>query len=85
MDNYTYVLITDGDDVPALFQVTDGKEKLRENGEWIDPTLEQIEKLDGLFVATIKEEFISIYDEIQASKKTAKASDIEPYATETPL
>jgi hypothetical protein len=82
MDNYAYVLITDGDDVPALFQVTDGKEKLRENGEWVDPTLEQIEELDGLFVATISEEFISVYDEIQASKKTATTSDIEPYATE---
>jgi hypothetical protein len=80
-----YVLISDNDEVPALFKITDGLEKMRENGEWVDPTLEQIEELDGLFVATIGEEFISVYDEIQASKKKATTSDIEPYITETTL
>jgi hypothetical protein len=85
MENSTYVLVTDGDEVPALFQITDGVEKLRENGEWVDPTFEQIEELDGLIVATIEEKFIEVYDEIQASKKVATTSDIEPYKTETPL
>lgn len=82
MEEYTYVLITDGDEIPALFRVEDGLEQMRENGEWIDPTEEQFEKLDGLLMATIDEKFVEIYDEIQASKKVAKASDIEPYKTE---
>jgi hypothetical protein len=85
MINETYVLVSDNDEVPALFKVTDGVEKLRENGEWVDPTLEQIEELDGLFVATIEEKFIEVYDEIQASKKVATAADIEPYKTEIEL
>ena len=85
MENSTYVLVTDGDEVPALFQITDGVEKLREDGEWVDPTFEQIEELDGILVATIEEQFVSVYDEIQASKKVATTSDIEPYKTETPL
>jgi len=55
MENSTYVLVTDGDEVPALFQITDGVEKLREDGEWVDPTFEQIEELDGILVATIEE------------------------------
>jgi hypothetical protein len=85
MESSTYVLVTDGDEVPALFQITDGVEKLRENGEWIDPTLKQIEELDGLLVATIEEKFVEVYDEIQASKKIATTADIEPYKTETEL
>lgn len=85
MDEYTYVLITDGDEVPALFRVQDGLEQMRENGEWVDPTLEQIEELDGLMMATIEEKFIEVYDEIQASKKVATTADIEPYKTETKL
>jgi hypothetical protein len=78
-----YVLISDNDEVPALFKIQDGNEQIRINGEWTDPTFEQIEELDGLLVATIEEEFITVYDEIQASKKVATTSDIEPYKTET--
>jgi hypothetical protein len=83
MENSTYVLVSDSDEVPALFQITDGVEKLRENGTWVDPTIEQIEELDGLLVATIEEKFVEVYDEIQASKKVATTADIEPYKTET--
>lgn len=80
-----YVLISDKDEVPALFRIENGSEKIRMGGEWTDPTWEQIEELDGLFVATIEEKFIEVYDEIQASKKVATTSDIEPYKTETTL
>lgn len=80
--NELYVLISDDDEVPALFKVDGETEQIRMNGEWTDPTLEQIEELDGLMVATIEEKFIEVYDEIQASKKVAKTSDIEPYKTE---
>jgi hypothetical protein len=80
-----YVLVSDNDEVPALFKVDGDTEQIRMNGEWTDPTLEQIEKLDGLLVATIEEKFIEVYDEIQASKKVATNADIEPYKTETPL
>jgi hypothetical protein len=80
--NELYVLVSDDDEVPALFKIEGDIEQMRENGEWVDPTEDQIEKLDGLLVATIGEEFISVYDEIQASKKKATTSDIEPYKTE---
>jgi hypothetical protein len=85
MAEETYVLVSDNDEVPALFKITDGFEKIRMNGEWTDPTFEQIEELDGLLVATIEEKFVEVYDEIQASKKVATTADIEPYKTETPL
>lgn len=81
--NVHYVLISDKDEVPALFKITDGTEQIRMNGEWTDPTWEQIEELEGLMVATIEEKFIEVYDEIQSSKKVATTSDIEPYKTET--
>jgi len=80
-----YVLVSDNDEVPALFKIDGESEEIRVNGEWTDPTFEQIEELDGLLVATIEEKFIEVYDEIQASKKVATTSDIEPYKTETPL
>jgi hypothetical protein len=85
MADETYVLVSDNDEVPALFKITDGLEQIRMNGEWTDPTIEQIEELDGLLVATIEEKFIEVYDEIQASKKVATTADIEPYKTETKL
>ena len=85
MADETYVLVSDNDEVPALFKITDGLEQIRMNGEWTDPTIEQIEELDGLLVATIEEKFVEVYDEIQASKKVATTADIEPYKTETPL
>ena len=78
-----YVLITDNDEVPALFKIDGESEQIRMDGEWTDPTLEQIEKLDGLLVATIEEKFIEVYDEIQSSKKMATTADIEPYKMET--
>lgn len=80
-----YVLVSDDDEVPALFKIDGEVEQIRMNGEWTDPTLQQIEELDGLLVATIEEKFIEVYDEIQASKKVATTSDIEPYKTETKL
>ena len=83
MADETYVLVSDNDEVPALFKITDGLEQIRMNGEWTDPTIEQIEELDGLLVATIEEKFVEVYDEIQASKKVATTADIEPYKTET--
>jgi hypothetical protein len=85
MNDEIYVLVSDKDEVPALFKISEGFEQIRMNGEWTDPTIEQIEELDGLLVATIEEKFIEVYDEIQASKKVATTSDIEPYKTETPL
>jgi hypothetical protein len=85
MDDEIYVLVSDKDEVPALFKISEGFEQIRMNGEWTDPTIEQIEELDGLLVATIEEKFIEVYDEIQASKKVATTADIEPYKTETPL
>lgn len=80
-----YVLVSDNDEVPALFKIDGESEQIRSNGEWTDPTVEQIEELDGLLVATIEEKFIEVYDEIQASKKVATTADIEPYKTETSL
>lgn len=80
-----YVLVSDNDEVPALFKIDGESEQIRFNGEWTDPTIEQIEELDGLLVATIEEKFVEVYDEIQASKKVATTADIEPYKTETPL
>ena len=80
-----YVLVSDNDEVPALFKIDGESEQIRVNGEWTDPTFEQIEELDGLLVATIEEKFIEVYDEIQASKKVATTADIEPYKTETKL
>jgi hypothetical protein len=80
-----YVLVSDNDEVPALFKIDGESEQIRVNGEWTDPTFEQIEELDGLLVATIEEKFIEVYDEIQASKKVATTTDIEPYKTETKL
>ena len=78
-----YVLVSDNDEVPALFKIDGESEQIRVTGEWTDPTFEQIEELDGLLVATIEEKFIEVYDEIQASKKVATTADIEPYKTET--
>ena len=83
MDDEYYVLISDGDEVPALFKISEGLEQIRRDGAWEDPTEEEIESLDGLVVATIKEDFVAVYDEIQASKKTATRDDIEPYAMES--
>lgn len=79
MEDQIYVLISDDDEVPALFKIEDNLEQMRENGQWVDPTPEQIGKLDGLLVATITEEFVSVYDEIQASQKTATRRDLEGY------
>lgn len=81
-DEY-YVLISDGDEVPALFKISEGLEQIRKDGEWTDPTEDDIEALDGLVVATIKEEFVSVYDEIQAEKKTPNKEDVEPYTVES--
>lgn len=83
MEDELYVLISDGDEVPALFKVSEGLEQIRMNGEWTDPTEDQIEALDGLIVATIKEDFISVYDEIQAGKSTPTREDVEPYRVES--
>jgi hypothetical protein len=83
--NVNYVLISDKDEVPALFKIENGTEQIRMDGEWTDPTWEQIEELEGLMVATIEEKFVEVYDEIQASKKVATTADIEPYKTETSL
>lgn len=83
MDDEYYVLISDGDEVPALFKISDGLEQIRRDGEWTDPTEEDIESLDGLLVATIKEEFVSVYDEMQAEKKTPTKEEIEPYTVES--
>jgi len=79
MEDETYVLISDSNEVPALFKIEDNLEKIRINGEWTDPTAEQIGELDGLLVATITEEFVPVYDEIQASQKTATRKDLEGY------
>lgn len=81
MEDQTYVLISDQDEVPALFKVEGGTEQIRMNGEWTDPTVEQIEELDGLLVATITEEFVPVYDEIQANQKAATKSDLEGFTT----
>lgn len=83
MDDEYYVLISDGDEVPALFKVSEGLEQIRKDGEWTDPTEDDIEALDGLVVATIKEEFVSVYDEIQAEKKTPTKEEVEPYTVES--
>lgn len=83
MDDEYYVLISDGDEVPALFKISDGLEQIRRDGEWTDPTEEDIESLDGLLVATIKEEFVSVYDEMQAEKKTPTKEEVEPYTVES--
>jgi hypothetical protein len=79
MEDETYVLISDSNEVPALFKIEDNLEQIRINGEWTDPTAEQIGELDGLLVATITEEFVPVYDEIQASQKTATRKDLEGY------
>ena len=82
MENYTYVLVQDNDEIPALFRVANGEEQIRVDGEWVDPTIEQVEELEGLLVVTIEESFVDIYDDMLGSKKTPKREDIEPHVTE---
>jgi hypothetical protein len=82
MEEY-YVLISDSDEIPALFKITDGFEKIRMNGEWVDPTVDQLAELDGLLVATITEEFVPIYDEIQSREEIINKQKISDYLAES--
>jgi hypothetical protein len=79
----TYVLLTDDGDVAALFQNTEEEgDQVRLNGEWTDPTEEQILEWDGLMVVTIEPSFIEVFDEAQASGKTLDESAVQEYKTE---
>lgn len=79
----TYVLLTDDGDVAALFQNTEEEgDKVRLNGEWTDPTEDQILEWDGFTLVTIEPSFIEIFDEAQASGETLEESAVQEYKTE---
>lgn len=79
-----YVLIDDDGQVVALFQNDEETgDVVRRNGDWDDPTLEEIEKWDGLQVVTIEPSFIEVFDKAQASGETLDESAVQDYKTET--
>ena len=79
----TYVLLTDDGDVAALFQNTEEEgDQVRLNGEWTDPTEDQILEWDGLTIVTIEPSFIEVFDEAQASGETLDESAVQEYKTE---
>ena len=81
--DYLYVLVSDDDEVVALFKnSSDTGDVLRINGEWGDPTFEQIEEWDGYRMVTIEEEFVDIYDEMLAEGEEIDLGNIQPYMTE---
>ena len=81
--DYMYVLVSDDDEVVALFKnSSDTGDVLRINGEWGDPTFEQIEEWDGYRMVTIEEEFVDIYDEMLAEGEEIDLGNIQPYMTE---
>lgn len=80
----TYVLMNDEGRVVALFKNTeDTGDVLREKGEWVDPTEEQILEWDGLQMVTIEPSFTEVFDKAQASGETLDESAVQEYKTET--
>lgn len=80
----TYVLMSDEGKVVALFQNTeDTGDVLREKGEWIDPTEEQILSWDGLLLVAIESSFTKVFDKAQVSGETLDESAVQNYKTET--
>lgn len=80
----TYVLMNDEGRIVALFKNTeDTGDVLREKGEWIDPTEEQILEWDGMLLVTIEPSFTEVFDKAQASGETLDESAVQEYKTET--
>lgn len=80
----TYVLLSDDGYIVALFQNTEEEgDQLRSNGEWVDPTEEQISEWDGLRLVTIEPSFTEVFDAAQASGDTLDESAVQDYKTET--
>jgi hypothetical protein len=83
MEDQTYVLLDDNKKIAALFQNTEEMgDVLREKGEWVNPTEEQILEWDGFTLVTIEPSFVEIYDKAQASGKTLDESAVQEYKTE---
>jgi hypothetical protein len=83
MEDQTYVLLDDNKKIAALFQNTEETgDVLREKGEWVDPTEEQILEWDGFTLVTIEPSFVEIYDDAQASGETLDDSAVQEYKTE---
>lgn len=82
MSSY-YVLVSDDDNVVALFKRTvSGDEAIRSKEGWTNPTAEEIEEWDGFTVVTIEEKFVDIYDEMLADGEKVTLETIQPYKTE---
>jgi hypothetical protein len=83
LENQHYVLVSKDSKVAALFlNSQDLGDVLRENGQWTNPTFEQIEEWDGLRIITIKEEFVDIYDKMLADGGEINLETVQPYMTE---
>jgi hypothetical protein len=83
MEDQTYVLLDDNENIAALFQNTEETgDVLREKGEWVNPTEEQILEWDGFTLVTIEPSFVEIYDDAQASGETLDESAVQEYKTE---
>lgn len=82
MSSY-YVLVSDDDNVVALFKRTvSGEEAIRSEEGWTNPTEDQIEEWDGFTVVTIEEKFVDIYDKMLADGEKVTLETIQPYKTE---
>jgi len=78
-----YALVSDDDDVVAIFKQTpSNQEAMRSKEGWTSPTAEQIEEWDGYRVFTIEEEFVEDYDKMLAEDKKVILKNIQPYMTE---
>jgi hypothetical protein len=83
MDNDTYVLVSDDEEVVGLFQNSaELGDVLRVNGEWGAPTFEQTEEWDGYEMVTIELRFVDVYDQMMADGEDVNLETIQPYITE---
>ena len=79
MNESFYVLVSDDDEVMALFKQQNSEESVRADGTWGSPMEEEIEEWDGARVVTIVEDFVEIYDKKIADDEVLMLEDIEEY------
>lgn len=79
MNESFYVLVSDDDEVMALFKQQNSEESVRADGTWGNPMEEEIEEWDGARVVTIVEDFVEIYDKKIADDEVLMLEDIEEY------
>lgn len=79
-----WAVVDDNDEVIQLVGVDFGTlSQIRDDGEWREISVKEMDASDDLTVVTMSEEFVPVYDEAVRSGKTLKLGEIESYELET--